>query len=617
MTAYTWVTGVSGDWSTATDWTPAAVPDSAAADVVIDALPAAGTSNYTVTIAPGESEVVDSIALNVTNNLGGVNPPAGSPYSGAILAVDGTLTFAPGSAGGIGGPLQSIIQLTNGTIVNAGTIDAFVQTSGISMFTGTNGIYFTNWLQSQGATVVDTASIAEYTAATKTLFDGIWQSDGDGTYIDLGGVGGEDIDIVTLQGPKAVPTTDYWTQLIFTGATSAIDEWNGTTYVPVESSITTIGLDGIITVEGGRDYDTANTLTILADGLFEQTSGTLQTAGLTIAAGGMLTSGLEAPQNGTFTASTDAGPATVVGSITNDGTVSAWGGGMDLTGPVTGTGTLTYGTTGASTLTVNSVAAGQTVDMLNSDTLTLASPTTFKGAIDVTGTGDQLNVAAGYSASISGDTLQISAGSTVVNSIALSGNVSGLSVTTPGLTVIDTTTGAALAADAQAYTGPVAGLTEQYINVTADSLAIKASTPGWFLHSGSGNDALQVTSGTNVLDGSTGSNFLVGGTGTDTFFVDDRGATASIWSTVVNFHAGDAATVWGVTPSTFALNWFDNLGATGYTGLTLSATSPGTPGATLTLAGLTSAALTNGTLSISFGTDPSSNSPYMLIQATG
>src|ERR1044071_2926371 len=124
-------------------------------------------------------------------------------------------------------------------------------------------------------------------------------------------------------------------------------------------------------------------------------------------------------------------------------------------------------------------------------------------------------------------------------------------------------------------------------------------------------DAIAVTSGTNVLDGGTGSNFLVGGSGTDTFFVDDRGASADIWSTVVGFHAGDAATIWGVTPQDFSLDWADGQGAAGYTGLTLHATAAGKPTASLTLAGYTQADLNNGRLSVLFGTDSASGSTYM------
>jgi serralysin len=63
------------------------------------------------------------------------------------------------------------------------------------------------------------------------------------------------------------------------------------------------------------------------------------------------------------------------------------------------------------------------------------------------------------------------------------------------------------------------------------------------------------------LDGGTGSNFLTGGSGTDTFFVDNRGVSADTWSTIVNFHNGDATTIWGVTSSGFSFDFEDNQGA--------------------------------------------------------
>jgi phospholipase/lecithinase/hemolysin len=179
------------------------------------------------------------------------------------------------------------------------------------------------------------------------------------------------------------------------------------------------------------------------------------------------------------------------------------------------------------------------------------------------------------------------------------------------LGVEDTTTGMPVTAQGQPYTGPVAGLEQQYINITSDSLNITATTPNWFIHSGGGEDAIAVSSGNNVLDGGTGSNFLTGGSGTDTFFVDDRAATASIWSTINNFHASDAVTLWGVTQSDFTLSWLNGAGAAGYTGLTLDATEVGKPQVLLTLAGFNQTDLTNGRLSVSFGT--SSGSAYMFI----
>jgi serralysin len=185
-----------------------------------------------------------------------------------------------------------------------------------------------------------------------------------------------------------------------------------------------------------------------------------------------------------------------------------------------------------------------------------------------------------------------------------------------GLLVQDTTTAGPVSEAGEDYLGPVAGVQSDYINVTSDSLAISVFSPGWFIHSGSGEDAITVATGTNVLDGGTGSNFLTGGTGRDTFFVDDRGPTADIWSTVNNFHAGDTATVWGITQAGFNIAFADGLGATGFTGLTMTAAAVGHASASLTLAGFTQADIASGRLSVSFGTDAASGSAYMVVQAT-
>ena len=190
------------------------------------------------------------------------------------------------------------------------------------------------------------------------------------------------------------------------------------------------------------------------------------------------------------------------------------------------------------------------------------------------------------------------------------------------ITVTDTTSNQSYAANGTLYRGPVAGLQDQIIMATADNINVSAMAPNVFIHTGSGNDAINVSTanGSNVLDGGTGSNFLVGGTGADTFYVDDRGATADIWSTIKNFHSGDNATIWGLTPSDFKIVTLDGQGAVGATGLTWQITAAGQHNANLTLAGFTSADLTDGKLSVSFGTSPNTpglpGSPYMLIQAT-
>ena len=184
-----------------------------------------------------------------------------------------------------------------------------------------------------------------------------------------------------------------------------------------------------------------------------------------------------------------------------------------------------------------------------------------------------------------------------------------------GISATDTTTGQLLFTDVQPYVGPVSGLQKEYVIITNDSINVAVTTDNWFIHTGSGDDAIAVSSGINVLDGGTGSNFLTGGSGSDTFFVDDRVATADIWSTVVGFHAGDAATIWGVTPHDFGLAWVDGQGAAGFTGLTLHGTAAGRPTASLTLAGYSQADLSNGRLSVTFGTDPASGSAYIFVHS--
>lgn len=158
----------------------------------------------------------------------------------------------------------------------------------------------------------------------------------------------------------------------------------------------------------------------------------------------------------------------------------------------------------------------------------------------------------------------------------------------PSFARTNTTTGVSDHPDGTAYAGPVAGLQQQYVYAGADSVAVAAQAANVFIHTGDGNDAISVTSGDNVLDAGQGSNFLTGGSGTDTFFVDGRGGQVS-WGTLVNFHAGDHATLWGFTADVSSYTWADDEGAAGYTGRTLHADLTGKGGVTtsITFAGLT------------------------------
>jgi hypothetical protein len=70
-----------------------------------------------------------------------------------------------------------------------------------------------------------------------------------------------------------------------------------------------------------------------------------------------------------------------------------------------------------------------------------------------------------------------------------------------------------------------------------------------------------------------------------------------------------------VTQADFKRSWLDGQGAPGATGLTLVTTAVGRPLVGLTLAGYTQADLTNGRLSVAFGTDAGSGSGFMNIHA--
>ncbi len=133
--------------------------------------------------------------------------------------------------------------------------------------------------------------------------------------------------------------------------------------------------------------------------------------------------------------------------------------------------------------------------------------------------------------------------------------------------MIDAGTGLALPSAPSFYAGPVAGLERELLAIVPQNVTAVASGPNWFVHTGSGDDAIRVHSGRNVVDGGTGSNFLTGAGGEDTFFLDARGQTLPIWSTLVDFGAGDSATIWGLTQSSATLLWQDGRMAGGRRGL--------------------------------------------------
>ena len=143
-----------------------------------------------------------------------------------------------------------------------------------------------------------------------------------------------------------------------------------------------------------------------------------------------------------------------------------------------------------------------------------------------------------------------------------------------------------------AFTGGVAGLTDEFIFPTPENINIASTLPNAFIRTGSGNDAIIVFSGRNVIDAFTGSNFLTGGTGQDTFFLDARGGGVT-WDSIVGFGVGDEVTLWGYVNGVSIdgldkNSWRASDGVDPYRGLTVHAKLDGTNiSASITFAGLT------------------------------
>ncbi len=432
MAKFNWNKSAAGDWNVAANWQGGVVPNGLDADVIIDPPPAPGSpAKYPVTIGPGAADTVRSLDLGSTST---------------DLAINGKLTFAPGSDGAIGLPYGStLLTLNGGTLVNAGEIYALIQTTGNALFTGANPIYVEWELQDfSGTTTIDTDSIGEYHPVQNTLFDGIYEAIGAGQSINLGGkIGGLRVDVETLTGPKATPTSNFWTDLIYDDPGSQINEWNGSAYVPIESTLKLIKDSAYVTVSNGRGYATGNALTIGSNGVFEIAGGSLTTGGLTLLAGGLLMGGVS-----TTGSQTTEGQVTVNGAVANNGQIVSEGPGLVFRDAITGTGAIVFNRTtvlpgfdrpppaaAPGTLEVGSVGAGQTVTMVGNDTLILDKPGAFAGTIAGFDGSDAIRLGGGvaltgaaYSDAGNGlGTLLLKSGGVTLGSLALAGNYAGQS----------------------------------------------------------------------------------------------------------------------------------------------------------------------------------------------
>ncbi len=117
------------------------------------------------------------------------------------------------------------------------------------------------------------------------------------------------------------------------------------------------------------------------------------------------------------------------------------------------------------------------------------------------------------------------------------------------------------------YSGSVSWLEYAMLGGSMDDVVIGTSRNDFFNLMG-GDDAANGAAGDDVLDGGTGSNFLTGGVGRDDFFLDGRGGTTT-WATITDWQAGERLSVWGWRPGVSRVQWMDDAGAPGWTGVTM------------------------------------------------
>ena len=409
----------------------------------------------------------------------------------------------------------------------------------------------------------NTVSVSATALGTDSILGGLNTSDGSGNKLVLTTAG-----IINAAG-----VSGFETYQLANGQSNALTLTSGNFARLPGGSMTILGGDAgnavdvsaltsaeAVNIHGGSGYDTAtlgysklqSILTLNPDGssIIRHGVGVDTFMGvelLTFSGGGQLTAAGDV--TGFAALSLSSGLTVVAGSIGNEA--------VTFNAPAS---TLqVHGLQGATT--VSGFQAGDAIDLVG---ITGATLTTNASGTTVTSAG--------------GSTLDL--GTTPTGSVfKLYGDAHGgtnvLLDSPPPANAIeytDTVTNTSGTATDDSYTGPVDYLQRQYILSATDSTAMRANTPNVFLKGGSGEDALQVTGGNNVIDGGGGSNFLVGGTGTDggtdTFFVDGRGGVVT-WSSIVNFHHGDAVTVFGFTAGTSTLPFTASDGAAGYTGATL------------------------------------------------
>jgi hypothetical protein len=455
MSTFTWKTLLNGGWAISPNWDPATVPN---ADTAVAILPGAASA-YTVTIAGGESEIVNTVTLGdlvvgdegPTLDIAGTLTFAGTGpsvafLSGTIQIEGGGVLAGQGLLGNVQGPSVAIVN--NGTMIaNAGAgTELFV----LAPFTN-NGTLLAN----NGMLVVEGSNFSNVSGTTLN----------GGSYIVQGPTAGTFNQIEFGVNITAVDAAN----VVLDGKATDVQVFDGSAFQPLETQLQTIASTGTLQLLSGRGYSTANALT--DDGLLVLQGGTLDTSGLSIGSTGVfegfgIVSGAVGDQGniianggalyvpdaigGSGALTTMSGSSLILtgatpSAITNDGVIYNTGGLLDINA-LSGTGTLVAQSGGTIDIGVatseNVVFSGSNAEII------LGTPQLYSGTLAGFGNGDRLvlnGLTANSATVVNGNTLAVISSGTTVDTVLLSADYTGATfgaVAVGGNTVITNIAGA-------------------------------------------------------------------------------------------------------------------------------------------------------------------------------
>jgi len=406
-------------WDSPTIWAPAAVPTGTGAVVLLPAIPLDNTVGtaplpfYVVEIEGGESDTVGAITLagNTLDNLGSL-----TVLHEMTIGVNGQFICESANAISTFGSLENAGLISaEGQMTVAGTLTNHGVINGPVTITATRFENLGTLFDGLGPLTIAGAGFVNLTGGTLT----------GGTY-ELGN--GQGIHI-NANGPIATLAADL--QILGSGTLQTYGT-SGTSYVPVQSSLTTIAASGLLATQ----VSYANIDALSVQGQIILNGGSLSAPGLVIAAGGVVT-GSAFNATATLVASSgiiDNGAILATINSEVEGAGSYENSTFLVSSAVSGSGVLVVGAGQGGGAVTLELAAANTAAVIFADatgTLQLDAPRSFTGTIEGFASGDSIvlsgiGLAAVTSTSFSGGVLTLNTAAGAIE-LAFQGNYSASS----------------------------------------------------------------------------------------------------------------------------------------------------------------------------------------------